>query len=118
MPLYEYEHKATGERVIVSDKDQKAIMDFRVKKGAYRRIFSFNLGPSFNAVNPEDPRAEPVTSKSKYRSELSRLSDEHSARHNGMEVNYQPVDLRDPKEVGVSDEGVEAAARKKRDKTG
>ena len=115
MPLYEYEFKPTGRRVIVSTQEDKAAMDRGVQLGDWRRIFSFNMGPTFSGVNPEDPRAEPITSKSKYRSELSRLSDEHSTRHNGMEVNYQPVDIRDPREVGVSEAGVEMAERKKRD---
>ena len=115
MPLYEYECKATGDRITVSSQIQKEVMDFNVEQGLYRRIFSFNSGPTFAAINPEDPRATPVTSRAKYKSELSRLSDEHSARHNGMEVNYQPVDVRDPREVGVSEAGVEAAARRKRD---
>ena len=115
MPLYEYEEKITKERVVVSSSEHKDTMDHLVQEGIYRRIFSFNTGPTFSAVNPEDVRAEPITSKSKYKSELSRLSDEHSSRHNGMEVNYQPVDIRDPREVGVSEAGIEAAARRARD---
>lgn len=115
MPLYEYEHKQSGERVVVSDKHQKDIMDYRVQKGAYRRIFSFNTTSAFAAVNPDDPRAEPVTSKTRYKDELKRLSEEHSHRHNGMDVNYQPVEIRDPLALGVSEQGIESAAKRARD---
>ena len=118
MPIYEYEHKETGKKFAVSNPEAKEFYDTLVGTGRYRRIFSFNMGPTFSGVNPEDPRAEPITSKSKYRSELSRLSDEHSMRHNGMDVNYQPVDIRDPREVGVSEAGVEAAAKRVRDSGG
>jgi hypothetical protein len=114
MPLYEYEDKETGDRHLVSTQTDKAVMDAAVKLGVYRRIFSFNAPPTFSAVNPEDPRAEPISSRSRYKSELSRLSDEHSSRHNGMDVNYQPVDIRNPLELGVSEQGIEAAARKAR----
>lgn len=115
MPLYEYENKVSGRREIVSTAEQKDRMDYLVKTGSWRRIFGFSIAKSFTAVNPDDPRAEPVTSKTRYRDELSRLSEEHSSRFGGMEVNYQPVDIRDPKEVGVSEQGVEAAKKKARD---
>ena len=114
MPLYEYESKESGERFTVSTQEAKDFYDQHVPT-LYRRIFSFNSAPTFSAINPEDPRAEPVTSKSRYKSELQRLSDEHSSRHNGMDVNYQPIDIRNPLEVGVSEQGIEAAAKKARD---
>lgn len=115
MPLYEYEHKKSGERITVSTADEKARMDAHVKAGMFRRIFGFTIAKSFAGVNPNDPRQPPITSKTRYRDELSRLSEEHSYRHGGMEVDYQPVDLSDPSQLGVSEQGVEAAKKRARD---
>lgn len=115
MPLYEYEDKQTGERTIVSSIMDKQFMDALVARGLFRRIFGFSIAKSFAGVNPNDPRADPITSRTRYKDELSRLSEEHSRRHGGMDVNYQPVDIRNPAEVGVSEQGIEAAARRKRD---
>jgi len=115
MPLYEYENKETGRCVVVSTREDKETMDDEVARGTYRRKFGFSIAKSFAGVNPEDPRREPITSRTRYKDELSRLSEEHSRRHGGMDVNYQPVDIRDPKEVGVSEAGIEAAAKRKRD---
>lgn len=116
MPLYEYEHKKSGRREIVSTAEQKDRMDYLVKTGSWRRKFGFSIAKSFAGVHPEDPRQEPITSRTRYKDELSRLSEEHSLRHGGMDVNYQPVDLANPSELGVSDAGVEAAKKKARDK--
>lgn len=118
MPLYEYEHKETGRRVIVSTREDKETMDDEVARGTYRRKFGFSIAKSFAGVNPHDPRQEPITSRTRYKDELSRLSEEHSRRHGGMDVNYQPVDIRNPAEVGVSEAGIEAAAKRKRDRVG
>lgn len=115
MPLYEYEDKETRERTIVSTAADKSYMDSLVSRGTHRRIFGFSIANSFSAVNPEDPRHEPITSRTRYKDELSRLSEEHSRRFGGMEVNYQPVDIRDPSAVGVSEAGVEMAERKRRE---
>lgn len=115
MPRYEYENKKTGERTTVSTQDDKTFMDELVKIGTHRRKFGFSIAKSFAGVNPHDPRQEPITSKTRYKDELSRLSEEHSRRHGGMDVNYQPVDIRNPSEVGVSEAGIEAAAKRKRD---
>lgn len=115
MPLYEYQDKQTGDTTVVSTAADKRYMDTLVKKGTHRRKFGFSIARSFAGVNPEDPRRDPITSKTRYKDELARLSEEHSRRHGGMEVNYQPVDIRDPKEVGVSEAGIEAAAKRKRD---
>lgn len=115
MPIYEYEDKTTGHRCTVTTQSGKQRMDNQVSRGIFRRIFSFTTSTPFTAINPEDPRAQPITSKFRYKSELSRMSEEHSARHNGMDVDYQPVDVRDPQSLGVSDVGIEAAARKAHD---
>lgn len=115
MPLYEYMNKETGDTILVSRQDEKALADELVQRGVLRRRFSFSIAKSFAAVNPDDPRQPPITSRTRFRDELSRLSEEHSSRHGGMEVNYQPVDIRDPKEVGVSEQGVEVAKKKARD---
>lgn len=106
MPLYEYVHKSTGNHTVVSRPSHKSFMDHLVSLGPYRRVFSFFTAQPFAAVPPDDPRAPAVTSRAKYRSHLSKLSDEHSQRH-GFEVNYQPVDLRNPREVGVSEAGID-----------
>lgn len=113
--IYEYENKKNGERILVSTSEDKAFMDGLVEDGYFRRKFGFSIARSFAGVNPEDPRRDPITSKTRYKDGLARLSEEHSRRHGGMEVNYQPVDIRDPKEVGVSEAGIEAAAKRKRD---
>lgn len=115
MPLYEYEDKEDGERVIVSTQADKGYMDSLVEKGIYRRIFGFSIAKSFTGVNPHDPRQPPITSRTRYKDELAILSEQHSARHGGMDVNYQPVDIADPREVGVSEAGIEVAERRKRD---
>ena len=113
MPLYEYRDKQTDESTIVSTQADKQYMDSLVQRGTHRRIFSFTTARPFTAINPDDPRADPISSRTSYRDTLSRLSEEHSSRF-GMDVNYQPVDLRDPSAVGVSEAGVEEAARKGR----
>lgn len=115
LPLYEYEHKQSGRREVVSTAEQKDRMDYLVKTGSWRRKFGFSIAKSFAGVNPHDPRQEPITSRTRYKDELAILSEQHSARHGGMDVNYQPVDIRNPSEVGVSEAGIEAVERRKRD---
>lgn len=113
MPIYEYEHKATGQRVQVTNSVDKQHMDELVAQKLYRRKFSFKFGTPYSAINPHDPRRPPIGSRIRHKDELKRLSEEHSTRFGGMDVDYQPVDISDPREVGVSESGVEAHERRR-----
>lgn len=55
-----------------------------------------------------------ISSKHQLQSELDRVSDDMSAR-TGANHHYVPVDLRDPAALGVTDEGLDATRRHRRD---
>ena len=78
-------------------------------------MFSFSTPRTFAAVNPHDARAEPITSRTRYKDELKTLAEQESIRH-GMDVTYEPVDLGNPRELGVTEEGIEAHKRKQWEK--
>lgn len=115
MPLYEYECKATRNRIVVTTQAGKQQMDELVEVSMYRRIFSFTTPRTFAAVNPHDARADPITSKQRYKDELKSMAEQESLRH-GIDVTYEPVDLRNPRELGVTEEGIEEHKRKQWEK--
>lgn len=55
-----------------------------------------------------------VHSKNDFRDQLKRLS-EKATLNTGMEHRYEPVDLSDKKALGVTDEGLDATYRGRRD---
>jgi DNA-directed RNA polymerase subunit RPC12/RpoP len=79
-----------------------------------RGVANVTLGPimqeHFNAaVN------KPISSNRQFVDELKRKSEEMSAR-TGMEHRFVPVDMGDQKGLGVTDEGLDATAKVRRDK--
>lgn len=56
----------------------------------------------------------PISSDAQFRSELSRKSDELSER-TGADHKFVPVDMNDKKALGVTDEGLDTTARRRRE---
>lgn len=115
MPRYEYEHKSTGHRFIVGSDDKEYFDALVAETNLYRRVFSFTTARTFAAVNPHDARATPITSKQRYKDELKSMAEQESLRH-GIDVTYEPVDLGNPRELGVSEKGIEEHNKKQWEK--
>lgn len=77
----------------------------RVASFSYKRSMPEHYNHTTNTV---------VKSENHYKSELSRLSDIQSER-TGQYHNYQPVDPTDKAGLGVTDEGMDATRKRKRD---
>lgn len=109
MPLYEYRCVQCGLNETFNRYHPIGeVIDFPcpVCGGRLRRIYSnFRFQRGMEAhFNPSVGTY--VSNERQFRDELKRKSDEASIR-TGMTHNFVPVDLNDPKALGVTDEGRE-----------
>lgn len=104
MPMFEYQCRTCGYRHL-SDMRGDSLGSCRCGAGELRRLFSFSFKPIIHPhYNPSIGKV--VSDDSQVRSELSRLSDEATAR-TGILHNYVPVDLRDDlSSLGMTEEGL------------
>lgn len=78
--------------------------------GPLKRVFAVALHrPMQEHFN--NTVGKPISDMRQFRNELSRMGDEYSER-NGIETNYQPVDMSDRDALGVTDAGLDETRRR------
>lgn len=105
MPMFEYLCRTCHYRHL-SDMRGDSLGSCRCGNGELRRVFSFSFKPIVHThFNPTIGKV--VSDDAQVRSELSRLSDEATAR-TGILHDYQPVDLRGSSlaDLGGTEEGL------------
>lgn len=104
--LHDVHHTGIG---MVHPTDSCPMCDGTMRRCVSQVSVIAGMQPHFNASV-----GKPISSAAQFRSELSRASDEQSER-TGMDHHYVPVDLADRKALGVTDEGLDNTARRRRE---
>jgi hypothetical protein len=116
VPSYEYRCNTCGDEIILhlsftehdELRDQGNVNCSRLPfcDGTYQQVISFGIIASMpEHWNPSTGNY--TTSAAQFRSDLSRASDEATAR-TGMPHNFQPIDPYDATATGVTGDGLDA----------